>query len=309
MESLWQLDVSPLLHAFEAALTLRSSVAHTLTIKSPNFGSVELSSSLVDRLVKIWSGRKERAFPRTAERIVVDTIIGLQSTHFVLSGNLDFDTFVRTARGTEDSNGESGNAIWAAQQQIQARYIRAQTIDRGIGGFRLRWDGGDDVRARVGELVAMAPTHGETHDWTVGMLRWLRVDALGAVEAGVETVAQDARPISVRSFDARGLARAPMRGLLVVPSQGDDTGAVEPYIIVPHLFDRDAIAVEVTHFDASAPQASVRVEMISDMRIRHTGSLYLQIVLPPHMTDEADANNAANDDASAKFVQFPQRSG
>jgi len=145
----------------------------------------------------------------------------------------------------------------------------------------------------------------EQRDWIVGIGRWLRVDALGAVEAGVEMLGRDANPVSVASVDAKGIVRMPMRGVLVVPPQTDDAGKIEPFIAVPHLFDREAIAVEMLYFEGTPNQDNARLQTISDMRIRANGDLYLRIVLPLPTAGNGDGN-AANDDAH-RVVQFPQR--
>ena len=310
IESLWQLDMSVLRSSLETGLAARREDQRSVQVASRAGARAELSGMLAERLVKIWGGRGERASLRSTEHVVLDTVLGLQGVHFVLSNNVDFDTFQRRAHETDQDGPVDGRAqIWASAEQSseRARHARAQTLDRGIGGYRLRWDRSEEVRARVGELIALASTESETHEWAVGVLRWLRVDALGAVEAGVEILSRHARAVSVRSLDANGLPRAPMRGMLVVPTQADAAGQVQPYIIVPHLFDREAIAVELTRFDESSLHGRARVETISDMHIRDRGGLYLQIVLPLQMIDRESATSAANDDHSAKFVLFPQR--
>jgi hypothetical protein len=300
VESLWQLDVSALLRTFDTELERRATDAISVSIASPA-GKAELSVETVERLSKTWRGRRERAFPRAADTVAMDAVIGLQAVHYVLAGEVDFDTFHNRARAVGDA-GDDRNAIFA-QAGATVVPARARVVDRSIGGFRLRFDSNEDIRARVGEVVALAPSEAPSRNWIVGMLRWLRVDAFGTVEVGIETLGHDARAVSISSLDIRGMARPPMRGLFVVPTKADD-GKLDPYVIVPLLFGRDAIAVEMSSVEPSAREGS-RIEKISDMRIRTNGGVYFAVVLPAH---GADASDAANDAALAKLVSFPQRS-
>jgi hypothetical protein len=232
----------------------------------------------------------------------MDVVIGMQAVHFVLAGALDFDTFRNMARsaGSDESAGDDRHAIFA---HAGATVVpsRARVVDRSIGGYRLRFDRSEEVRARVGEIVALAAQDEQSGNWSVGMLRWLRVDEFGTVEVGVETVTRDARAVSVSSLDIRGMPGPAMRGIFAVPAKSDEAGKLDPFVIVPLLFGRDAIAVEVSRL---ARQEGGRVEKVSDMRIRANGGLYLAVVLPAHASDVTDA---ANDAALARLVEFPQR--
>lgn len=294
-DALWQLDVSALLSALQA----HDTRAATVRIES-RAGAVELSTDLAHRLVTAWSGRIEREFPRSLENREFDTLVGLQAVHAALCG-MGFEAFGLCARPF-DVDGRS--AIFAGTDSDQAHTSRARLLDRGLGGWRLRWNAGQNLRARVGEVIALSAAE-EERDWIVGIVRWLRVDALGAVEAGIEMLGRDANPVSVASVDAKGVVRTPMRGLLVLPPQTDGAGKIEPYVAVPHLFDREAIAIEMLYFDGTPSQDSARVQTISDMRIRANGDLYLRIVLPLPTAGSGDGS-AANDDAR-RVVQFPQR--
>ncbi|MEP6939474.1 MAG: hypothetical protein ABI846_06890 [Rudaea sp.] len=303
LESLWNLDVSALLRAFDGELERRGTDASSVLIPAPGVGKAELSVEMVERLLKTWRGRRERAYPRSAVGDELDVVIGMQAVHFVLAGSLDFDTFHNKARsgdGDEETLGGERHAIYAhAGTSIVP--ARAQVVDRSIGGYRLRFDRKEEIRARVGEIVALAANHEPSGNWSVGMLRWLRVDEFGTVEVGVETVSRDARAVSVSSLDIRGMPGPPMRGIFAVPAKSDEAGKLDPYVIVPQLFGRDAIAVEVSQL---ARQEGGRVEKVSGMRMRSNGGLYLAVVLPAHASDVTDA---ANDAGVARLVEFPQR--
>jgi hypothetical protein len=79
-------------------------------------------------------------------------------------------------------------------------------------------------------------------------------------------------------------------------------------VIVPNLFDRSAKSIELTSFDRAPAEEGAHVETMSELRVRSSGGVYLQIVLPPYSTELADPSAAANDDAVAKLLQLPTRS-
>jgi hypothetical protein len=77
------------------------------------------------------------------------------------------------------------------------------------------------MRIRVGEIVGLAPPaeRGDTQDWMVGVVRWLRIEESGQLDTGVELLARQTLPAAVRFPDARGQLRNAVRALLL---HGDD---------------------------------------------------------------------------------------
>ncbi len=115
VESVWQLDVSALLRTFDSELERRATDAISVRLQAGG-AKAELSVEMVERLTKTWRGRRERAFPRTADTVSMDAVIGLQAVHYVLAGEVDFDTFHNRARASGDAGeaaGDDRNAIFA----------------------------------------------------------------------------------------------------------------------------------------------------------------------------------------------------
>ena len=210
-------------------------------------------------------------------------MIGLHSVHYVLSENLDFDAFLRSIRGVGISLRENDRtAAWTSAPNDVAKVARNETrvLDQSLSGYRVQWDRLENLRIKVGELVALAPPgeDGEAQDWMIGAVRWIRFIDAGAMEAGIALLSRRALPVGVRTFDAARAARAPMRGLLLEPLASES--APGQRVLVPHLFDRNAAEVEIMRppdpFDA-VPEP--RVDVLRAPRVLDRGSAYLQIVL------------------------------
>ncbi len=283
--SLWLLDVSALVSAFEAALAKNvDSGAATISIAVPGVGGAELPADLAKRLAGVWAGRCERASTRINESFEVDTAVGMYAVHSVLAGGLDFNAY-------RHADAASAPHIPAC---VQAQFARTQVLDRSSGGYRMRWSAGSSVRLRVGEIVAFASARDAQTSWMIGMLRWLRVDESGAVEGGVETLALEAEAVSVVAYDVRGLAEPPMRGVLI--ADGVHAGGEGArYMIVSELFDRAAIRIDEAKFDDPAHARTLQTEAIKDFYVADFGGMYRQIMLPQPAQAPFDAKRAANE--------------
>jgi hypothetical protein len=278
----WMLDVSRLLEMLDRHLEVLNPGARSLSLPPRSGVPLQLSVGLVTRLVKIWKARCARAHPRTADHSIMHTLVGMQAVHFNLSGSLDFAAFRRMAYGDSTlSTDKREGEIWShpTQSPDLAVAARAEAIDRSAGGCRLRWDNESGVRARVSEIIALAPDEPGAV-WSIGIVRWLRADLSGGVEVGVETLPARALAVSLRGLDATGVAGVPMRGLLMLPDPNHPEAAFEAHVIASHLFDRDISAVEITRLDDT--QQVAQVDRIAEFRILDRGGEYLDIVLPQY---------------------------
>src|SRR5690606_36692904 len=128
---------------------------------------------------------------------------GLHDLHYMLAGGEHFDAFLQRVRGEVISLSESDQApVWRNAGTNGAREMRlpVRVIDHGLGGYRLLWERGDgavSARARVSEVVGLSlPDTGDSgFDWMVGVIRWIRIDDHGRVDAGVELLARRALPV------------------------------------------------------------------------------------------------------------------
>ncbi|MEO8672939.1 MAG: hypothetical protein ABI411_16605 [Tahibacter sp.] len=217
-----------------------------LTFRLKGGPNVQARHQVVERLIHGWSGSAERSHARLTAGHLLDSVIGLHGLHYVLSGNEDFDSFMRRVRGQVISMSERDSmASWANQSDIKPPVQSAKVLDQSLGGYHLIWEQGDQLRAKVGELVGLAPPAetDEEQDWMVGVIRWIRVKQNGAVDAGVELLARRAQPVGVASFDERGAVRAPARGVLLMDIEATGDALT---VLAPQAFDARQDELELT---------------------------------------------------------------
>jgi hypothetical protein len=304
-EGLWAFEISGLVRFIEGQLAMLPPGIQTTQFRLRGGPVMHADVGFVERLMRAWDAASERSRQRLAAGHQLDTVIGLHDLHFVLAGNQDFDTFLRKTRGVAISLHENDRvATWATggggNAPTRIKRLCAKVLDQSLGGYRLVWDRIDGVRVRVGELVGLAPPaeDGEAQDWMVGTIRWLRIEANGAMDAGIELLAPRALPVGLRSFDPNGVPRAAMRGVLLeAHGRDDETPAM---LLAPHLFDRDAHEVELTKpGDPFGWPPEAVVETLRGVNVADNGDGYLRIDLN-RKKDSAQSvpHSAANDDAN-----------
>src|SRR5262249_54782737 len=94
-EGLWALEVSGLVRFLEGQLaTLPPGLSKT-QFRSRGGPTIHADVAFVERLMRGWENGAERSEQRLAAGHTLDSVIGLHDLHFVLSGNTDFDAFLR----------------------------------------------------------------------------------------------------------------------------------------------------------------------------------------------------------------------
>jgi cyclic-di-GMP-binding protein len=239
------LDIEPLRQAVDAALA--STLAGEIELRLKGRKPFRLPHDIARKLRQSWGQAAERGHARLGADHRLDTVIGLAALHYQLSGGQDFDSFLRNLRGGFAQQAERDRAAWAHAGADAGRspLAAARVLDQSLGGYRLSWDAEHGVRARVGELVGLSPAMDpELRTWMVGVIRWLRYNHDGSVDAGVELLARRAQAVGLRSIDLTGTAKAPLRGIQIQPlrdaSQGMDR------FVAPSVFDTDALQMEVS---------------------------------------------------------------
>lgn len=276
-------DVAPALAFLAREAALRPGADEALVLRTRDRGALTLGRGFIERVTHGWAGG---AAPREHARIgavhELDTVIGMHGLHYVLAGRVDFDHFMHEVRGAAITLGEQAHAAsWTATGGDAARLStqRARALDQSLGGYRLLWDAGSAVRTRIGELIGLAlpPVEGEPQEWMVGVLRWLRIDGEGGVDAGVELLARRALAAGVRTLATGGAASTPMRGVLLRGDAGDATD-----LLVPTLFDRSARLLEVASQGLPDDwRAAPRVERRRVVEMSEASSAYYRVSLAP----------------------------
>ena len=307
VEGVWAFQISGLERFLDGELSRLPPGADSVQFRPKGVEPLRVDLGLVDKLSVGWAGTAGRGHARLPAGHRLDCVIGLHAVHYVLCDNMDFDAFLRSIRGVAISLRESDRiAAWTTAGTSDAsRSVRhgVKVLDQSLSGYRVQWDKLDNLRVKVGELVALAPPaeDGDPQDWMIGSIRWLRFHPAGALEAGVELLSRRAVAVGLRSFDSNGSPRAPMRGLLLDSLAGGSVGVAQT-LLAPHLFDRGATEVELMRAaDPFAADPEPTVEVMRDLRVLEGGGAYLQIVVhggEQAGTGEAEVTAAANDDLS-----------
>jgi hypothetical protein len=283
-------DTAPLEAELERQLALVEGLAGNLSFRVRGGGAtVSVSADLVRRLVGNWQFNPERAYRRLPAGHLLDTAVGMHAVHFFLAGGVDFEAVVRRACGTavhvterERSGGFGGAEL--SRPEIN----RARVLDQGLGGYRVLWERADAVRARIGEVVAVAASttvedpaevpHDE-RDWMIGTIRWMRIAANGSVDAGIELLSREARVAVVRSMDAQRHPRPSSRGLLLLAPRSD--GSWPAAVLAPALLERGAPSYEFRAMPGRWSGAE-DLDIIEqrDIDVAEQTGPYLRILLP-----------------------------
>ena len=236
----------------ERELQMVAGVSGPISFRLRNAPAVSVQVELLKRLIESWRPPAGRHCPRLPGMYVIETLVGLSSVHYHLAGRVDFETFARDGRVgyasdiTLSGRGEDC-ANWAAPHAEAAHDVFcARVLDHTRHGYRLEWESVEAVRAKIGEIVGIAMPLADPDDqeWMVGVIRWMRIDGEGRVEAGVELVAREARAAALRALDRHGAAKAPIRAIRL--GAMDDADEPDHYtVIAPSVIETTAARLEL----------------------------------------------------------------
>lgn len=240
---LW-LGLDPLRRALDPLLG--GEETGTVQVRFKNAHTVIAPIDLLRRLRSGWSHASARGHARLGAQHGLDTVIGLSALHYYLAGHQDFDTFMRQVLGVAVHHTERERASWAQAEGLNSRVpiARARVLDQSLGGYRVAWSGEETLRARVGELVGVAvASDDDVREWMVGVIRWLRYDTGGEVDAGLELLARRAQAVGLRSLDADGVPKSPLRAIQIQTLRGNGNGSL--HFLAPAVLDVRAPRLEV----------------------------------------------------------------
>jgi len=242
---LFWFDIGILRRSVDAALA--TTLVGEVDLKFRGARPIRVPVEVARKLRQSWGQASERSHSRLGAGHTLDTVIGLSGLHFHLCGGVDFDTFLRSLRAGVGSGGEGERAAWAhgGGEAGRSPLLPATVLDQSLGGYRLSWSREAGVRARVGELVGLSPAADpDLRTWMVGVIRWLRYNHDGSVDAGIELLARRAEAVGLRSIDLTGASRAPLRGIQIQPLRQGENGA--GYFVAPSVLDVEALQLEVS---------------------------------------------------------------
>ncbi|MBN8726310.1 MAG: hypothetical protein J0H15_01215 [Xanthomonadales bacterium] len=238
------LELQALLEAVGERLR-RAEGARVIVMHPPGGAPFEAEVELLQRVVANLAARHERGHARIGGDHALNTVLGLHDLHAVLAGGEDFASFEQRLGGLA---AEPSGAPWRMPGARGGALRSARVLDQALGGYRLLWQrgaGGENVRARVGELVGLSlPASGEAAaDWMPGVIRWLRIDDTGDVECGIQLLARRALPALLHQ--PGDTSRAALRGILLADLEAAPASDYASLLVSTEL-DRDAAAVEIT---------------------------------------------------------------
>ena len=277
--------------------------ARTATFRLRGGMAQHVDVDLARRLVTGWSTRSERGHSRLGGGYALDTVIGLHDLHLALAGGEDFESFMHHVHGHAISlSGADHGSPWrfGVGDRSRATGLRAHVLDQSLGGYRVMWErgpGGETVQARVAELVGLAMPACEPNgnlanvtaanvkrDWMIGVIRWIRIDEQGRVDAGIQLLARRAMPVGVRMFGSAD-SRASVRGLLLAPLRLDVDLEYDA-LLAPTEIDRAVRELELSlPADLQGAPLPARIEQVSDLYMLESTGIYQHFALAPRASD------------------------
>lgn len=238
----WRLDCAGLVSHIKTQLETTVGRDGLLVPRSRLGQSAPLTSELVERLLLAWGFGGERAHQRMPAGHILDVVIGLQGAHYLVGGSKDFNAFVNalSVHGVNLSDRERA-AAWAQASSESAKPLvtQVEVQDQSLGGYRIYWASAANLRARVGELIAVSTVVDEgdedPRDWMIGVMRWLRGGNTDSLEAGVQLISRQAEAVAVRAT-TEGRNKVLHRGLLLAPL---DHEAGAPTLLSNTLLDQN----------------------------------------------------------------------
>jgi hypothetical protein len=297
-ERIW-IDPARLLAYVENRIVALPPGAHRVALRAPAGPSVEVDIDVVRRMVVSLADSSARGHARLPGGQPLDAVIGLHDLHRALAGGQDFDSFLHEALGIAVASHDRP-AAWAQGGADLLRVLpgAARVLDQSAAGYRLCWDHGADsdlVRMKVGDAIGLslpAPSPDQA-DWMVGVVRWMRIDEGGRVEAGVELLARRALPVAVRSLDGGAQGRPLLRGILLESLQPEH-GSGYTSLLTPVLLDRAPERLELSvPADPWAWWIAAGTRQVHGPGVIDRTGSHLHLALPPAEAVEQKTSAAA----------------
>ncbi|HUD42013.1 MAG TPA: hypothetical protein VMR06_08460 [Dokdonella sp.] len=293
------IDPARLLAYVESCIVALPPGAHRVALRAPAGPSVEVDIDVVRRMVVSLADSSARDHARMPGGQPLDAVIGLHDLHRALAGGLDFDSFLQDALGIAVASHDRP-AAWTQGGADLLRVLpgAARVLDQSAAGYRLCWNHGADsdlVRMKVGDAIGLslpAPAADQA-DWMVGVVRWMRIDDGGRVEAGVELLARRALPVAVRSLDGGAQGRPPLRGILLESLQPEH-GSGYTSLLTPVLLDRAPERLELSvPTDPWAWWIPAGTRQVHGPGVIDRTGSHLHLALPPAEAVEQETSAAA----------------
>jgi hypothetical protein len=245
----WVLDTAPLTRRLRVGVARRALAqgqqAGVQVAGAPAGGGEQgLHADLARRLLLAWGASLSRVFPRSGGGGRVELVAGLSAAHHVLDGGGPAAAPAAEDETTSEDVAEafglpedetvtldydlSGDdrpvvASWAdVETSVPAPRCTCTLLDESRGGYRLAWREADETVGEVGELVVVRRLAGPgvQSPWEAGVIRWLKQDEEGGLQAGIEVFPGRVEAVRVRPSPEGGEPVADyLRCVLIHPAE------------------------------------------------------------------------------------------
>lgn len=190
---------------------------------------IDLPIFAVQRMIRLWDGPHKRSFSRIHESSPVSVSIGLEKIYSILNKNTTDEiapkrtaTHVQDPKQTAIPFADSAVEVtelsleplpletnaWVSQRDTinEAALARSvssakkasaskvvsttwKTINISAGGYCLLWNQEQSSPAQIGELISIREPGSQPHQWTVGVIRWMRFEKFSGLILGIQILA------------------------------------------------------------------------------------------------------------------------
>ncbi len=250
----------------------------------------QCTGEVVEKLTIAWSFSGERGHPRLPANHNMNSCIGLHAVHYLAAERRDFNEFVAELGGGVTLSDRERSAAWAQASSETAvpTMLRVRVVDQSLGGYRLFWENAEGLKAKVGELVALAAPPADEDDqpdWMVGVLRWLKGGNNDSLEAGVQLLSRRVEAIAVRATSEAHTSRVILRGLLLAPLAID--GSPHPTLLAPSILDSTGGLELLRLPDPNGMELRVLSEPLDSLDLVENTGAYKQFRYGEHDYQEA----------------------
>lgn len=169
---------------------------------------IHLSTALKFHTQNVLGTTSERQHERYEYSAQLQICFGLLSAHFYLSKAKNFhETLLLNnnyamqsesniqSRMTRNNDSSSVKDIKVLDREAKHIY-QTQVLDISINGYRVRWENEAPKSLRTGEFILVNEHH--QNKWKGAIIRWIKQSVNRTYEVGVEVLAEDIFPCSVK---------------------------------------------------------------------------------------------------------------
>lgn len=137
----------------------------------------------------------------------------------------------------------AGNSPEENAEQGKYQDYQVQMLNLSPGGYCLEWSNSAPSQLKTGEIIGVKETHHNA--WSIGAIRWVRMDGEKGLQIGVELLSPTATPYGARVLHKMGDAQSEYMRVLVLP-EVTSTGQAKT-LITPAVSFKENQKVMLAH--------------------------------------------------------------